>query len=243
MPSPRPARCRAAPSGSASRRPTANGCTASISRRPRAPQATRDADPRLRRQCLERPGRRRPICTSSIPRRDVVAFHYRGYRPSTGTPVGRGADGRRAAGLRFRGRAGAARARRSRSASASAAASPPASPASGRLDGLILVTPFDSLKAVAAGHVPVAAGRRAVPPRDRRRGGAQGAARCRPRSSPPSATRSSRRAAPRRLRAQVGNLVFDRTIARRRPQRHLPALRIPAGDARGAGRGRQAPVG
>ena len=72
------------------------------------PRRSRDSDPRLWRQCLERAGRRRPICTRSIPKRDVVAFHYRGYRAVDRQSVGRGAARRCAAGLRFRGRAGQA---------------------------------------------------------------------------------------------------------------------------------------
>jgi pimeloyl-ACP methyl ester carboxylesterase len=88
-----------------------------------------------------------------FPEHDVVAFHYRGYRPSTGSPSGRAllADApllhdeimRRyrpssIVGVGFSVGSGvAARLARERP-----------------IAGLILVTPFDSLAAVAAGHYP-----------------------------------------------------------------------------------------
>ncbi|HEX8126159.1 MAG TPA: alpha/beta hydrolase [Allosphingosinicella sp.] len=88
-----------------------------------------------------------------FPEADVVAFHYRGYRPSTGSPnagalvedsplvhdlaVGRARPARTVAiGLSV--------------GSGVAAALSTRRP----LDGLILVTPFDSMTKVASGHYP-----------------------------------------------------------------------------------------
>jgi pimeloyl-ACP methyl ester carboxylesterase len=84
----------------------------------------------------------------------VVGFHYRGYRPSTGTPSASALladaplihdlavetikpDRVVAVGLSIGSGVAAGLARKR------------------RLDGLILVTPFDSLKAVAGGHYPM----------------------------------------------------------------------------------------
>jgi uncharacterized protein len=85
------------------------------------------------------------------PEADVVAFHYRGYRPSTGRPSAEAllADAPHIYDLAVH------RLRPSRivaigfSVGSGVAAS--LAPRR-RLDGLILVTPFDSLEAVAAGH-------------------------------------------------------------------------------------------
>jgi len=87
------------------------------------------------------------------PEADVVAFHYRGYRPSTGTPSAEALieDAPLAVDLavkRIRPRATVA-------VGFSIGSGVAASLAGRRpLDGLILVTPFDSLKKVAAGHYP-----------------------------------------------------------------------------------------
>ncbi|MEO8175519.1 MAG: hypothetical protein ABI626_02535 [Sphingomicrobium sp.] len=90
---------------------------------------------------------------SIYPAEDIVAFHYRGYHPSTGTPSADGLiedaplvydfavshiDHDRTVAVGFSIGTGVA---------ASLAMQRP-------LDGLILVTPFDSLKAVASGHYP-----------------------------------------------------------------------------------------
>lgn len=87
------------------------------------------------------------------PHADVVVFHYRGYRPSTGTPSAQAlledapkvleaaleqVKPKRTIGVGF-------------SIGSAVAAHLAASP---KLDGLILVTPFDSLKAVAADLYP-----------------------------------------------------------------------------------------
>jgi hypothetical protein len=90
---------------------------------------------------------------SLFPDHDVAAFHYRGYAPSSGTPgarailadallvhdaLARRARGRRIVAVGFSlGTGVAARLAAER-----------------RLAGAILVTPYDSLAAVAAGHYP-----------------------------------------------------------------------------------------
>ncbi|MEA3010738.1 MAG: uncharacterized protein QOJ91_2430 [Sphingomonadales bacterium] len=88
-----------------------------------------------------------------FPAADVVVFHYRGYRPSTGTPGAEAllADAPRVYDLAV------ARLHPARTVavglsvgSGVAASLAPRRP----LDGLILVTPFDSLRKVAAGHYP-----------------------------------------------------------------------------------------
>jgi hypothetical protein len=86
-----------------------------------------------------------------FPEADVVAFHYRGYRPSTGAPAARALieDAPLVHDLAV------ARIRPARTVavglsvgSGVAASLAPRRP----LNGLILVTPFDSLRKVAAGH-------------------------------------------------------------------------------------------
>ena len=88
-----------------------------------------------------------------FPESDVVAFHYRGYRPSTGKPTARALidDAPSVYDLAVK------RVRPSRVVaigfsvgSGVAAGLAPRRP----LDGLILVTPFDSLGKVAVGHYP-----------------------------------------------------------------------------------------
>ena len=87
------------------------------------------------------------------PQAQVVAFHYRGYRPSEGTPA---AAALRADALRIhdfvRERLGPARVVAVGFSVGSGVAS--ALAAQRPLDGLILVTPFDSLGRVAAGQYP-----------------------------------------------------------------------------------------
>lgn len=88
-----------------------------------------------------------------FPEADVVVFHYRGYRPSTGSPGARALidDAPRVYDLAV----GRVRPQRTVAAGFSVGGGVAASLAQRRpLDGLILVTPFDSLKAVAAGHYP-----------------------------------------------------------------------------------------
>lgn len=87
------------------------------------------------------------------PQADIVAFHYRGYRPSEGAPS--------AAALRDDARTihdfAVARLRPERTIAVgfSVGSGVVASLAAARpLDGAILVTPFDSLERVAAGHYP-----------------------------------------------------------------------------------------
>jgi pimeloyl-ACP methyl ester carboxylesterase len=85
------------------------------------------------------------------PEADVVAFHYRGYRPSTGKPAARALldDAPRICDLAVK----RVRPRRTVAVGFSVGSGVAASLAARRpLDGLILVTPFDSLEAVAAGQ-------------------------------------------------------------------------------------------
>ncbi len=87
------------------------------------------------------------------PQADIVAFHYRGYRPSEGTP---GAAALLAdAPLVLDAARERIRPARTVAIGFSVGSGVAASLAAQRdLDGLILVTPFDSLGSVAAGHYP-----------------------------------------------------------------------------------------
>lgn len=87
------------------------------------------------------------------PQADVVAFHYRGYRPSTGTPSERALIEDAALVLDFAvGRVAAERVVAVGLSIGSAVAASLGE--SAKVDGLILVTPFDSLKAVAGDLYP-----------------------------------------------------------------------------------------
>ena len=121
--------------------------------------------------------------------------------------------------------------RRGRSRSASASARRRRAACRQRpLDGLILVTPFDSLKAVAQGLYPWLPIGPFFQPRDRRRGGAagqQGAGRDhRRRAGRPHLARADRRpaAAGRQPRLRPDHPP-------RRPQRHLQPIRFQRCDA------------
>jgi hypothetical protein len=84
---------------------------------------------------------------------DVVAFHYRGYRPSTGSPSAKAllAD----APLVYDAAVSHARPDRTIAVGFSIGSGVAASLANRRkVDGIILVTPFDSLKAVARDYYP-----------------------------------------------------------------------------------------
>lgn len=88
-----------------------------------------------------------------FPRKDVVAFHYRGYTPSRGSPSAEAliAD----APLIYDFAIGWLKPRRVIAVGFSIGSGIAAVlAATRRLDGLILVTPFDSLKAVAQSMVP-----------------------------------------------------------------------------------------
>lgn len=83
-----------------------------------------------------------------FPEADVVAFHYRGYRPSSGTPAAKALVGD--APLVFDLSVGRARPARTVAVGLSVGSGVAAGLAPRRpLDGLILVTPFDSLSKVA----------------------------------------------------------------------------------------------
>ena len=87
------------------------------------------------------------------PEGEVVAFHYRGYRPSTGSPSAAALIGD--APLVYDEAVARIRPKRIVAIGFSIGSGVASSLAGRRpLDGLILVTPFDSLKAVARGHYP-----------------------------------------------------------------------------------------
>lgn len=87
------------------------------------------------------------------PSADVVVFHYRGYRPSTGSPSAEALL--EDAPLVYDFAVARVRPGRIVAVGFSIGSGVAAHLASKRrLDGLILVTPFDSLKAVASGHYP-----------------------------------------------------------------------------------------
>lgn len=145
------------------------------------------------------------------PQADVVTFHYRGYRPSTGSPSS--AALLEDAPLVYDFAVSRACPERTVAVGFSIGSGVVAQLARERpLDGLILVTPFDSLKAVAAGHYPFLP----VGALFRHEMDAAGALK---ESKIPTAIVAAERDTiipPRRteaLRSKVGNIVFDRTIA------------------------------
>jgi pimeloyl-ACP methyl ester carboxylesterase len=145
------------------------------------------------------------------PEADVVAFHYRGYPPSGGTPSAEAlvSDAPSILGLvakRFPDRPVVAVGFSIGTGVAAALAGRPP------LSGLILVTPFDSLERVAAGHYPW------LPVRFLFRHPMQVADRLRSVPVPVAliAGASDSLVPAKRtdaLRRSVANLVFDRTIA------------------------------
>ena len=172
--------------------------------------------------------------TASIPEADIVAFHYRGYRPSTGSPSAealiddaplvydfavRRLTPERTVAVGFS--IGSWRRRE------------PCGP-DGPLDGLILVTPFDSLKAVAKGHYPFL-------PVDALLRHDMDAAAALSDSDVPTAIIAAEHDTiipPQRteaLRPLVGNLVFDRTIGGAGHNDIYHRLGFPRRDGRSAG--------
>jgi pimeloyl-ACP methyl ester carboxylesterase len=144
------------------------------------------------------------------PAADIVAFHYRGYRPSTGTPSIEALL--EDAPLVYDFAVARVPPERTVAVGFSIGTGVAASLASERpLDGLILVTPFDSLKAVANGHYPFLP----LGPLFRHD---MGAAAALTNSRVPTAIIAAEHDSiipPRRteaLRPSVGKLVFDRTI-------------------------------
>jgi len=144
------------------------------------------------------------------PTADVVAFHYRGYRPSTGSPSAEAlmAD----APLVYDFAVARVKPGKTVAVGFSIGSGVAASLARERaVDGLILVTPFDSLKAVANDLYPF------LPVGAFFRHDMDAAAALRE-SKVPTAIIAAERdeiISPRRteaLRSAVGNLVFDRTI-------------------------------
>jgi len=145
------------------------------------------------------------------PGADVVAFHYRGYRPSTGAPSA--AALLHDAPLVYDFAVARVRPETTLAVGFSIGSGVAAGLAKERpVDGLILVTPFDSLKAVAGDLYPF------LPLGPLFRHDIDAAAALK-HSKVPTAIIAAERdeiVAPRRtaaLRPSVGNLVFDRTIA------------------------------
>src|SRR3990170_4745099 len=145
------------------------------------------------------------------PSADVVAFHYRGYRPSTGSPSSSALleDAPKVYDFAV----SKVRPKQTIAVGFSIGTGVAANLAGERpLDGLILVTPFDSLKAVASGHYPF------LPVGALFRHEMDAAAALK-RSKVPTAIIAAERDTiipPTRtdgLRRSVGNLAFDRTIA------------------------------
>ena len=88
-----------------------------------------------------------------FPEADVVAFHYRGYRPSTGSPSARALI--EDAPLVFDLAVGKVRPARTVAIGLSVGSGVAAGLSARRpLDGLVLVTPFDSMTKVASGQYP-----------------------------------------------------------------------------------------
>lgn len=145
------------------------------------------------------------------PSAHVVAFHYRGYRPSAGTPS---ADGLVAdAPLVLEAALARVRPERAVAVGFSIGSAVAASLArTGKVDGLVLVTPFDSLKAVAKDLYPWMPGMDLVFRHE------LDTAEFLDRSEVPTAILAGARdeiiPAERTdaLRARVRNLVYDRTI-------------------------------
>ena len=159
------------------------------------------------------------------PSADIVAFHYRGYRPSTGSPSSAALLGD--APLVHDFAVSKVRPKRTIAVGFSIGSGVAAHLASKRpLDGLILVTPFDSLKAVASGHYPF------LPVGALFRHEMDAAAALKASKVPTAIVAAERDSIipPRRtdaLRGSVGNLVFDRTIpgAGHNDVYHLPEFR------------------
>lgn len=145
-----------------------------------------------------------------FPGAEIVAFHYRGYRPSSGSPGAAALleDAPRVYDLAV----GRLRPARTVAVGFSVGSGVAASLAPRRpLDGLILVTPFDSMTEVAAGHYPWLPVRRLFRHEMTAAEWLRG-------SSVPTALIAGERdtliPAPRTeaLRRAAGRLVYDRTI-------------------------------
>lgn len=145
------------------------------------------------------------------PEADVVAFHYRGYRPSTGSPSAEAllAD----APLVYDFAVGRIKPTQTIAVGFSIGSGVAARLAADRpLDGLILVTPFDSLKAAAQALYPW------VPIGPFFQHEIEAAAALQTSKVPVAIIAAERDdlivpARTAALRTRVGNLVFDRTIA------------------------------
>jgi pimeloyl-ACP methyl ester carboxylesterase len=144
------------------------------------------------------------------PPADIVVFHYRGYRPSTGTPSAEALL--EDAPLVYDFAVTRVRPKRTVAVGLSIGSGVAAGlTQERRVDGLILVTPFDSLKAVARDLYPF------LPVASLFRHDMDAAAALKTSKVPTAIIAAERdEIIPQhrtdRLRASVGNLVFDRTI-------------------------------
>jgi uncharacterized protein len=145
-----------------------------------------------------------------FPSADVVAFHYRGYRPSTGSPSAEALL--EDAPLVYDAAVSRIHPDQTIAVGFSIGSGVAAGLAGKRpVDGLILVTPFDSLKAVASGLYPL------LPVATLFRHDMDAAVALKDSKVPTAIIAAERdEIVPQRrtdgLRASVGNLVFDRTI-------------------------------
>lgn len=145
------------------------------------------------------------------PQAHIVAFHYRGYAPSTGSPTAKALLDD--APLLFDAAVARVQPKRTVALGFSIGSAVAASLAGRRdVDGIILVTPFDSLKAVAGSHYPW------LPIGTFFREELNAAASLSGSDVPVAILAGERdtlipKARTDALRAAAGNLVFDRTIA------------------------------
>ena len=228
----RPGRCRQAPSRFRLRRRTGETCTAFTFRQSAAGRSE-DLGPGLRRQCLERSGRRGlsarilsgcgrgRLPLSRLSALDGQAVGRRAARPTrrSSTTLAVAARAARQHGRRRLQH----RQRRRRQPCRS----------DGPVDGLILVTPFDSPEGRSEQPLPMAAGRHPVPARDRCRRGSCG-------SEVPVAIVAGERddeiiplGADRCAAPQSPESRLRPDDRRGRAQRYLRTVGIPGGDARG----------
>ena len=168
---------------------------------------------------------------SLYPSADVIAFHYRGYRPSTGSPSAEALLDDSPLVYDFA--VSHVRPERTVAVGFSIGSGVAAHLASQRpVDGLILVTPFDSLKAVASSHYPF------LPVGTLFRHDMDAAAALKGSKVPTAIIAAERDTIipPRRteaLRPSVGKLLFDRTIpgAGHNDLYHRPEFRDAMADA------------
>ena len=197
-------------------------------------------DPRLWRQCLERRRTSPTYLHDLYPSADVVAFHYRGYRPSTGTPSAEALLDD--APLVYDFAVDRVKPDRTIAVGFSIGSGVAASLARERpVDGLILVTPFDSLE--GRGQRSLSLGCRSAP---LFRHDMDAAAALKASKVPIAIIAAEhdeliRAARTDGLRAAVAQSGVRPDHRGSRPQRHLRPVRISARDGRRAGGGEPMP--